>query len=48
MDLEDEDKIVSVALVAAAVADELPAAPTDQAPAAEEPPTPTEDSGGTE
>ncbi len=32
MDLEDEDKIVSVALVAAAVADELPAALTDQAP----------------
>ncbi|MGZ8869344.1 MAG: DNA gyrase C-terminal beta-propeller domain-containing protein, partial [Thermoanaerobaculia bacterium] len=48
MDLEDEDKIVSVALVAAAVADELPGAPTDPAPAAEEPPPPTEDSGGTE
>ena len=48
MDLEDEDKIVSVALVAAAVADELPAALMDQAPAGEEPPPPTEDSGGTE
>jgi DNA gyrase subunit A len=40
MDLEGEDKIVSVALVEAAVADDLP--PT------EEPSTPTEDSGGTE
>jgi len=44
MDLEDDDKIVSVALVDAAVADEAP--PTDEAPPAEEPPTPTEDSGG--
>ena len=46
MVLEDEDKIVSVALVAAAVVDDLP--PTDEAPPAEEPPTPTEGSGGTE
>jgi DNA gyrase subunit A len=43
MDLEDEDKIVSVALVDAAV-EESPAA--DAAPPAEEPPAPTEDSGG--
>jgi len=50
MDLEDEDKIVSVALVAAAVADELPSAPgepplirpADPAPGDE---PPTEDPG---
>ena len=52
MDLEDADKIVSVALVEAAAPEEVPptddAPPTNEAPPAEEPPTPTEDSGGTE
>ena len=38
MDLEGEDKIVSVALVEAAVADELPPATTHRRPPADEPP----------
>jgi DNA gyrase subunit A len=48
MDLDDDDKIVSVALVDAAVVEDLPPPTTDGAPPAEEPPTSTEDSGGTE
>jgi DNA gyrase subunit A len=47
MDLEDDDKIVSVALVEAAV-DEIPEAPETPVTPDEAPPTPTEPSGETE
>jgi DNA gyrase subunit A len=47
MDLEDDDKIVSVALVEAAVEEtpEAPAAPETPVTPDEAPPTPTEPSG---
>jgi DNA gyrase subunit A len=47
MDLEDDDKIVSVALVEAAI-DETPEAPETPVAPDEAPPTPTEPSGETE